>query len=208
MALTLDGTKGETFPTWTTAGRPASPNTGQTGYNTSLNALEYYDGTNWKQNYITSGTAQNSTSGTSIDFTGIPAGVKRITVMFNGVSTSGTSIVLVQIGSSSGGVEASGYLGATTYFSASAIATVNGTTGVQLNNGGEAGTNIRQGNIVICNLATNTWTLSGSVHLSDTTRGCFVSYSKGLSSTLDRVRITTVNGTDTFDAGSINIMYE
>jgi hypothetical protein len=29
-----------------------------------------------------------------------------------------------------------------------------------------------------------------------------------LSGTLDRVRITTANGTDTFDAGSINILYE
>jgi hypothetical protein len=29
-----------------------------------------------------------------------------------------------------------------------------------------------------------------------------------LSGTLDRVRITTVNGTDTFDAGTINILYE
>ena len=51
---------------------------------------------------INSATAQNSTSGTSIDFTGIPSGVKRITVMFNGVSTSGTSILLIQGGTSSG----------------------------------------------------------------------------------------------------------
>ena len=29
-----------------------------------------------------------------------------------------------------------------------------------------------------------------------------------LSGALDRVRVTTVNGTDTFDAGSINILYE
>jgi hypothetical protein len=29
-----------------------------------------------------------------------------------------------------------------------------------------------------------------------------------LSGTLDRIRLTTVNGSDTFDAGSINIIYE
>lgn len=49
---------------------------------------------------INQGTAQNTTSGTSIDFTGIPAGVKRITVMFNGVGSSGTSAFLIQLGTS------------------------------------------------------------------------------------------------------------
>ena len=50
---------------------------------------------------LVSGTAVASTSGTSIDFTGIPSWVKRITVMFNGVSTSGTSFKQIQIGSGS-----------------------------------------------------------------------------------------------------------
>ena len=45
---------------------------------------------------ITAGTAVASTSGTSIDFTGIPSWVKRITVMFNGVSTNGTSNIQIQ----------------------------------------------------------------------------------------------------------------
>jgi hypothetical protein len=53
---------------------------------------------------ITSGTAVASTSGTSIDFTSIPLWVKRITVMFAGVSTNGTSPFLVQLGDA-GGIE-------------------------------------------------------------------------------------------------------
>ena len=156
---------------------------------------------------LVSGTSQATTSGTSKDFTGIPSWVKRITVMFSGVSTSGTSVPLVQIGSS-GGVETTGYLGTTSFFSGTGAASSNSTTGVRLDNGGEAATNIRQGSIVICNLTGNTWTFSGSVGLSDLTRSCVVSYSKALSGVLDRIRITTVNGTDTFDAGSINILYE
>jgi hypothetical protein len=56
---------------------------------------------------ITSATAQASTSGTSINFTDIPSWVKRITVMFNGVSTSGTSIRQAQLGA--GSVTTSGY---------------------------------------------------------------------------------------------------
>lgn len=47
MAITLNGTSGETFPTWTTATRPASPVQGQTGYNTTINSLEAYNGTTW-----------------------------------------------------------------------------------------------------------------------------------------------------------------
>lgn len=47
MPLILDGTKGETFPSWTTATRPATPNTGQTGYNTTLATLETYNGSAW-----------------------------------------------------------------------------------------------------------------------------------------------------------------
>jgi len=60
---------------------------------------------------LVSGTSQASTSGTSIDFTGIPSWVKRITVMFNGVSTNGTSNKQIQLGDS-GGFETTGYLGA------------------------------------------------------------------------------------------------
>ena len=157
---------------------------------------------------ITSGTAVASTSGTSIDFTGIPSWAKRITVMFSGVSTNGTSIPLVQIGDS-GGVENTGYLGTTSYFSGVGVASANNTTGFLISNGaGEAATAVRHGQIVISNLTGNTWVCSGSVGLSDTTRSCVLSYSKALSATLDRVRITTVNGTDTFDAGTVNIMYE
>ena len=157
---------------------------------------------------ITSGTAVASTSGTSIDFTGIPSWAKRITVMLSGVSTNGTSIPLVQIGDS-GGVENTGYLGTASYFSGVGVASANNTAGFLISNGaGDTATAVRHGQIVISNLTGNTWVCSGSVGLSDTTRSCVLSYSKALSATLDRVRITTVNGTDTFDAGTINIMYE
>ena len=157
---------------------------------------------------ITSGTAVASTSGTSIDFTGIPSWAKRITVMFSGVSTNGTSIPLVQIGDS-GGVENTGYLGTASYFSGVGVASANNTAGFLISNGaGDTATAVRHGQIVISNLTGNTWVCSGSIGLSDTTRSCVLSFSKALSATLDRVRITTVNGTDTFDAGTVNIMYE
>jgi hypothetical protein len=152
---------------------------------------------------INSKTAVASTSGTSIDFTGIPAGVKRITVMFDGVSLSGTSPLKVQIGDS-GGIETSGYTGmayspATNYlhhsdgFSLAAISTA---------------ALLWSGSITLTNITGNQWTESGNICSSALSYGGFSAGSKTLSATLDRIRITTVNGTDTFDAGSINILYE
>ena len=65
-------------------------------------------------------TAQNSTSGTSIDFTGIPSWVKKITVMFNGVSTNGASNLRIQLGSTT--MQTSGYSGAGNAFNAGSVA--------------------------------------------------------------------------------------
>jgi hypothetical protein len=54
----------------------------------------------------------------------------------------------------------------------------------------------------------NTWTLQGMASESANTALIFVAGAKSLAGTLDRVRITTVNGTDVFDVGAINILYE
>jgi hypothetical protein len=154
---------------------------------------------------ITSGTAVASTSGTSIDFTSIPSWVKRITVMLNGVSTSGTSILLAQLGDS-GGIETTGYNSC--IFTNGAQ--TNSTAGFQLQFTGNAAFAL-SGHIVftLLDASTNNWIGSGTI--AGTTSNNTVSSvagQKATSSTLDRVRITTTNGTDTFDGGSINILYE
>lgn len=155
---------------------------------------------------LISGTAVASTSGTSIDFTGIPSWVKRITVMFNGVSTSGTSAQQIQIGTASG-VETTGYVGTGTNGSTGASpTTANFTAGFGLNASSVAAQS-QQGVATIVLLGSNIWVFSfnGGRDNTVTVQGAG---GKTLSGTLDRVRITTVNGTDTFDAGSINILYE
>jgi hypothetical protein len=156
---------------------------------------------------ITSGTAVASTSGTSIDFTGIPAWCKRITVMFEGVSTNGTSPVTMQIGDS-GGVEITGYLG-TNGRTGAGTAGANNSSGFLIEDGG-ATASVRHGSIALnlLNSSTNTWTAMGAVGRSDGANIYIQGGSKSLSATLDRVRITTSGGTDTFDAGSVNIIYE
>ena len=154
------------------------------------------------------GTAQASTSGTSIDFTGIPSWVKRITIMYSGVSTSGTSNWLVQLGDSDG-VENTGYLGVGTFLGAT-VAGSNYTAGFGFSVGGAG--HVLHGTVVLTLLSSSayTWTCAGSLGGTGGAAGYIYSTTgaKSLTGTLDRVRLTTVNGTDTFDAGSVNILYE
>jgi hypothetical protein len=154
---------------------------------------------------ITSGTAVASTSGTSIDFTSIPSWVKRITVMLQGVSTSGTSNIQVQIGA--GSVSTSGYLGSGSFVQTGTTTATTSTTGFALSTNVAASTVIH-GIATICLLGSNVWAFSSTVSRSDAGSVISASGSLSLGGTLDRIRITTVNGTDTFDAGTINILYE
>ena len=155
---------------------------------------------------IVSGTAVASTSGTSIDFTGIPSWVKRVTVMFSGVSTNGTSLPTLRLGTSSGFVT-SGYLGATAHIGSSSAVYANHSSAFKLSAAMAAVVTVH-GHVTLANLTSNTWTLSGSMGRSDDNFTLLTSGSISLGGVLDRLRITTENGTDTFDGGSINILYE
>jgi hypothetical protein len=151
-------------------------------------------------NIIKSGTAVASTSGTSIDFTGIPSWVKRITVMFNGVSTSGTSNLLLQAGS--GSIDSSGY----TSQSANRGGEASSTAGFLVTTS-IAAASLMGGSVVLTAMGSNAWTETGIIIGGNAIPNWGGGY-KTFSGTLDRVRITTVGGTDTFDAGTINILYE
>ncbi len=148
---------------------------------------------------LVSGTSQASTSGTSIDFTGIPSWVKRVTVLFSGVSLSSTANILVQLGA--GSVQNTGYVGGTINQTPSVT---NSTAGFIISTGNAAAS--MNGALQISTLGSNIWAATGAFGRADaafaTTAG-----SVTLSGTIDRVRITTTS-TDTFDAGSINILYE
>lgn len=152
---------------------------------------------------LTSETAQATTSGTAKDFTGIPSSIKRITVTLKAVSTSGTSAVIVQIGDSEG-LETTGY---------TSIAT-NQTSNSSPTNGfaffGTTASDSRNGSMVLINISGNEWVVHG---VNNTATGInsavgMLAGNKTLTGTLDRLRLTTVGGTDTFDAGSVNILYE
>lgn len=156
-------------------------------------------------NGISAGTAVASTSGTSIDFTSIPSWVKRITVELAGVSLSGSANLLLQLGA--GSVTSSGYIstgGSTANGGTPAIGT--STSGFYQRVANAA--YVLHGAIIFTLVSSNQWVASGNYVTSGTATICTSGGSLTLAGTLDRVRITTDNGTDTFDAGSINILYE
>jgi len=159
---------------------------------------------------IVSGTAVASTSGTSIDFTGIPSWVKRITVMFNGVSTNAAgSLVQIQLGA--GSIVTTGYTGSGVVLINSpniGIGSITSGLGIEVGSSSISAATLRYGMAILTLQASNTWVSMATIAHTGTATASSGCGSITLGGTLDRIRITTGNGTDTFDAGSINILYE
>lgn len=151
---------------------------------------------------LVSGTSVASTSGTSIDFTGIPSWVKRVTVMLNGVSTNGGSNYLLQIGD--GSINTTGYSSVGTGMDGTGVSATAYTTGFGIRS--TLASYAISGSVVLTLVSPNIWVANGvlstSLPLAFTTSG-----TKTLTGVLDRIRLTSVTP-DTFDAGSINILYE
>lgn len=201
-ALTVQGNTGQSLVGGTMTMRANQPDS----FIYRLTNTTWYPFAGATNSQLILGTAQNSTSGTSIDFTSIPSWVRRITVMFNGVSTNGTSQVQVQIGA--GSVVTTGYLGKCVETTAgSGIGATTYSAGYIVARSASAAMTL-YGQLQLVLVTGNTWLASGVALSSATDNQFYFSGSLGLSGALDRVRITTVGGTDTFDAGSINILYE
>lgn len=209
-------TSGGFTPTWNSVFKGVSGGTMPVPASSGVTVYEFEsDGTNLYLDLVylpTFGTEQNTTSGTSIDFTGVPAWATKVFVQLVGVSTNGTSNLQLQIGDS-GGVEATGYN--STAGGVSNAAAVGGpatvtTTGFLLTPANVAG-DAWHGQILLVleNSSTATWTVSGNLITSTGSTVTMNAGSKALSpGPLDRVRLTTLNGTDTFDAGKMNIRWE
>ena len=189
MAVVIDGTNGVSSPDYEV------------------------DGVTGQLYPVVSGTAKawnwnGLTTNKEIDFTGIPSWVKKITVMLSGLSTNGTSVPILQLGDS-GGVENTGYLGSASGIAAVSVASSNFTAGFGLSNSNTAAT-ITHGSLTLSlvDSASNLWACSGATARSDVAYSNVTSGTKTLSDTLTQIRITTAGGTDNFDAGTINILYE
>ena len=153
-------------------------------------------------------TEKNSTSGTSVDFSNIPSWVKRVTLMFEGVSTSGSSNYLIQIGDASG-ISTTGYVSAGSTINTT-VASSSSTAGfiIRISAADGAGT-IMTGSLVLTHWGGNKWICHGLMSAGTSTPSTMTTTgSKTLTSALTTVRATTVNGSDTWDLGKINILYE
>ena len=159
---------------------------------------------NLRANMIVQTVESATTSGTAVEITGVPSWARRVTIYLDSISTNGTSNLMIQIGDS-GGAESSGYLGSGEV----STTAVNFTTGFGLT-GATAAASVCSGVAVLdcMDAASNKWLFTSQVGYSNTNsigRGAGI---KALTGTLDRVRITTVGGADTFDAGGMKIAWE
>jgi hypothetical protein len=144
-------------------------------------------------------------SGTTVDFTGIPSWVNRITVLGRGISTNGTSRLVLRVGD--GGIVGSGYLGAVTQVDGATPATANGTGSVLLTENQTAAMVFRF-KCTIERITGNVWVFSGTGAFSNSASATIFASEISLTNALDRVRLSTAAGVDTFDAGSVNISLE
>lgn len=159
----------------------------------------------WVNGRMVLETAKTAT-GTEVDFTDIPSWVKRITVMFSGVSTNGSSNWLVRLGDA-GGIESTGYLSYSLRLAVTGVADgATYTAGFGLAVATSAAN--CHGQVTLTTAGSNIWTCNGLLARTDASNGVLVAGAKTLSDTLTQIRVTTSGGSNTFDAGTINILYE
>ena len=152
------------------------------------------------------GAAVTAAGQTSINFGSIPSWVKRITIGINALSSSGTSIWLVQLGTA-GGIQNTNYSAGYSAGTTAAASSAGFPIAANL-----AAANTYSGICTIVNIGSDLWVASSIIQSNAVNVGTIQGGSKSLGGTLTQLTLTTTNGTDTFDttpsAGSINILYE
>lgn len=147
-----------------------------------------------------------STTNSFLDFESIPSWARRITVSFQAVSTNGTGLWLIQLGTTS--PTTSGYQSQSVRSAATPSVTIDSnSTGFVINT--NSGSNLVFGIYTLTNITGNTWVGSGSITTSTgTAYGITCAGSVALANTVDILRVTNVGGSNNFDAGTVGVMYE
>jgi hypothetical protein len=155
---------------------------------------------------LTRGTVIDASSGSpteiDIDLSSLPTGISRITLVLDALSTNGTSGIEVRVGTG-GTPETTGYTG--TVNQSNTLTTMS--TGFKFDSAASAAA-IRCTTMVLCNIDANRWVMSSITGRTDQNVTAYAGGRIDLGGTLDIIRITTLGGTDTFDSGRINILYE
>ena len=177
-------------------GIPTAPTATPQTNNTQIATTAYVDGK------IVLETAIATTSGAAITLPSIPSWVKKISIMFIDLSTTGTSDYLIQIGS--GSIDTTGYISTSTYISSGSGVPVSSTIGFNLHQLQAGGS--YTGHLTLEHFGNNIWVSTAFIGSAGAL--CTNAGNKTLVGVLDSMQLTTVSGTETFDAGSVNIRYE
>jgi hypothetical protein len=172
--------------------------------------VEYASG-DWRMTNLSRANGQGvnfsvqtiTASGTSFDFT-VPVWAKEIKLGFYNISTNGTDALRIQLGDS-GGIEGTGYLGASSIFSTSAVSSTGFSGGFDL--GMMAAAAALQGHLTLINIGNNDWNISGTLARSDAASVGTIGGVKPTSAQLTTVRITTSAASNTFDSGLVTAIY-
>jgi hypothetical protein len=201
MPVTINGTTGITTPAENTAALTVGSITGILKATSGVVA-QAVAGSDYGQ--LTLATAQTA-SGADVIFTGIPNWVKRVTIIYSDITTSGISPFLFRIGS--GSIQISGYQGSAGYVANGNLTNVAAfTSGCGSNYGVGSSASIYNGIVTINLLSSNKYVFSGVGSLDG---GATLQYASRvtLGGVLDRVSVST-QGASTFTGGTINISYE
>jgi hypothetical protein len=153
---------------------------------------------------LISGTAQ-AASGPTVSFTGIPSWAKRITVLLSAITTVASGTPAIRAGA--GSYEATGYESINSNIqtsTAASSASVN--TSWDLVTAGNS-TYTYTGNIVITKVTGTTYTICSQLRFN-TTLSTFTTGYKTFSGNISQLQLCMSTGTDTFNGGTINVMYE
>jgi len=218
-----DGTNATFTGTASLATNIAGGDAGRIPYNTAAGATAFTAAGTAGQVLLSNGTSAPSfgssikadtvktATGSSVVFSNvIPSWARRITVIFENVSMSGTDATLVQLGTGSTPTWVT-----TGYVSASARIIQGGTT--QNSNSSTAGFILRNGDaaranhglMTICLLTANRWVASHSMRQVDGADSAVITGggSADAGATVTSIRVIG-DTTNTFDSGSINILFE
>lgn len=188
------------LPTWNTAGRPASPATWDSGINTDLGCIEWWNETAWQQDRLQVSSVVATTSGSSHEVAGIPAWAREVTLHLDAVATNGTADLLARGGE--GSLVTTGYDGSWTDTAAGISGTSTAGAPMRKNAPG----NVVFGRVTFSRVpGTNRWIIKGSVRRVNTGSEILCTGILALSDPMQRVGIAS---TDTFNAGQIWATWE
>ncbi len=143
----------------------------------------------------------------SVDvLSGIPPNVIEVTCVIKDLSTNGTSPILVQVGAGASTVT-SGYTGDSFNSAGTAVSNTAHSTGILINPVVVLASHVISGTLTLTRLPATVWLYKGTIHNTDTPRITVISGQVTVGNELSKLVFTTLNGTDAFDGGYLDMYY-